>query len=83
MNHTIKVICIQDLNYNLTKPYFKFKKGKVYESLNRKMISYIDRRESMVYEFTFCDMVLTEDRFFNYFETISEHRNKKLDSIGI
>ena len=76
MRHTIlKVACIEGFYYNLTQPYFRFTKGEVYDA--------IIYEDGIAYGFEFCDYLTIGKEFFKYFETISDHRNKKLDSIGI
>lgn len=70
----MKVVCKYDHHWNLTQPYFHFRQGQVYECVNY---------DNDVFGFSFCDLLLTSEEFFDMFEKIEDFRNKKLEKLGI
>ena len=69
-----KVVCIKDLYYNLTKPYFLFECGKIYN-----MIIYYEG--CYYFGFEFCPCTLNEKEVVKNFKPLEEFREEKLKNI--
>lgn len=69
--------CKESFYWNLTQPYFQFEEGEYYIVLIRQ-----HEEGVKIYSFDdFCDWIGTEQNFSNYFETIDEIREEKLNQI--
>jgi hypothetical protein len=68
--------CKESFYWNLTQPYFRFEEGEYYTVLIR------EHEEGVkVYSFDFCDWIGVETNFSDYFDTIEEIREEKLNQI--
>ena len=68
--------CKESFYWNLTQPYFQFEEGEYYTVLVRQ-----HEEGVKIYSFDFCDWIGTDENFSNYFETIEEIREEKLNQI--
>lgn len=84
---TTKLICTDSFYYNLTKPYYYFKKGEIYEAkvnyINREYMKEHLTKEKIIYSFAFCDLLFTSNMGINYFKTLEEWRNEQLKKLNI
>lgn len=72
----IKVICTEGFYWNLTSPYYRFKKGEIYDCVYKYFDDY-----RFIFIFKCCDLVTSS--LGKNFTTIEEHREKQLNKIGI
>lgn len=68
--------CKESFYWNLTQPYFQFEEGEYYTVLVREHEDVLK-----VYSFEFCNWIGSSKNFTDYFETIEEIREEKLNKI--
>ena len=70
-----KCICIKGCKYQLTAPYFIFNEGEVYD-----IKEYSDSYSS-IYQFDYCDWIMTYESFNKYFMKLEDYRVMKINKI--
>lgn len=78
-----KCICKESFYWNITQPYFQFEKGRIYDVNVRTHTSINISDNVKVYSFEFCDYAVLGPKFKEYFETIEDMRDNKLNQLGI
>ena len=78
-----KCKCIKGCRWNLTQPYFKFNEGEVYEFTDHGGRLAHTNRNKYLYVSKYCDWVLVQSVFDEYFVRVEDHRDNRLKEIGI
>jgi hypothetical protein len=68
--------CKKSFFWNLNQPYFQFEEGEYYTVIIR-----LHNEGLKVYSFEFCDWIGVETTFSDYFDTIDEIREEKLNQL--
>ena len=70
---TAKYRCIKSYYWNMTKPYFRFEDGKIYD---------VSGDNNSGYHFPkYCDCIMSPGSFCCYFISVERWREEKIDQI--